>query len=89
MRDKMQGKSLLVCMSGNTSLMASKVMAESGISTQSLNGGITGLPAGRGRNPGEYIQNRHRVADNLRAYSGSRRGLGRPDTLYGAARHHT
>ena len=56
MRDKMQGKSLLVCMSGNTSLMASKVMAESGINTQSLNGGITGLPAGRGRNPGEYIR---------------------------------
>lgn len=50
-----KGKSLLVCMAGNTSLMASKVLAKNGISTQSLNGGITSLPAGRGRNPGELI----------------------------------
>ena len=50
------GKSLLVCMAGNTSLMASKVLAKNGIAAQSLNGGITGLPEGAGRNPGEFIR---------------------------------
>ena len=50
------GKSLLVCMAGNTSLMASKVLAKSGIAAQSLNGGITGLPESIGRNPGEFIR---------------------------------
>lgn len=51
-----EGKSLLVCMAGNTSLMASKVLAKNGIAAQSLNGGITGLPEGRGKNPGEFIR---------------------------------
>ena len=51
-----EGKSLLVCMAGNTSLMASKVMAKNGMTAQSLNGGITGLPEGRGKNPGEFIR---------------------------------
>ena len=51
-----KGKSLLVCMAGNTSLMTAQVLASKGIVTQSLNGGITNLPAGRGKNPGEYIQ---------------------------------
>ena len=50
------GKSLLVCMAGNTSLMTAQVLASKGIVTQSLNGGITDLPEGRGKNPGEYIQ---------------------------------
>lgn len=50
------GKSLLVCMAGNTSLMTAQVLASKGIITQSLNGGITDLPDGRGKNPGEYIQ---------------------------------
>lgn len=50
-----KGKSLLVCMAGNTSLMTSQVLASKGIVTQSLNGGITDLPLGRGKNPGEYI----------------------------------
>jgi cysteine synthase len=50
------GKSLLVCMAGNTSLMTAQVLASKGITTQSLNGGITDLPEGRGKNPGEYIQ---------------------------------
>jgi cysteine synthase/rhodanese-related sulfurtransferase len=51
-----KGKSLLVCMAGNTSLMAVNILASKGIVTQSLNGGITNLPEGRGRNPGELIK---------------------------------
>ena len=51
-----KGRSLLVCMAGNTSLMASQVLAGKGIVTQSLNGGITNLPEGIGKNPGQYIQ---------------------------------
>ena len=54
--DGSNGKSLLVCMAGNTSLMTAQVLASKGIVTQSLNGGITDLPGGRGKNPGEYIQ---------------------------------
>lgn len=54
--DGFKGKSLLVCMAGNTSLMTAQVLASKGIITQSLNGGITDLPEGRGKNPGEYIQ---------------------------------
>ncbi|ABX13413.1 pyridoxal-phosphate dependent enzyme [Nitrosopumilus maritimus] len=54
--DGSKGKSLLVCMAGNTSLMTAQVLASKGIVTQSLNGGITNLPEGRGKNPGEYIQ---------------------------------
>lgn len=50
-----KGKSLLVCMAGKTSLMAAKVLASNGIVTQSLEGGITDLPASRGRSPGELI----------------------------------
>ena len=51
-----KGKSLLICMAGNTSLMATKVLANKGIITESLNGGITNLPEGQSKNPGEYIQ---------------------------------
>jgi cysteine synthase/rhodanese-related sulfurtransferase len=51
-----KGKTLLICMAGNTSLMATKVLANKGIVTESLNGGITNLPEGQGKNPGEYIQ---------------------------------
>jgi len=54
--DGSKGKSLLICMAGNTSLMAAQVLASKGITTQSLNGGITNLPEGRGKNPGEYIE---------------------------------
>ena len=54
--DGSNGKSLLVCMAGNTSFMTAQVLASKGIITQSLNGGITDLPEGRGKNPGEYIQ---------------------------------
>jgi hypothetical protein len=51
-----KGKSLLVCMAGNTSLMAVNILASKGIVTQSLNGGITNLPEGKGRNLGELIK---------------------------------
>jgi cysteine synthase/rhodanese-related sulfurtransferase len=54
--DGSKGKSLLVCMAGNTSLMTAQVLASKGIITQSLNGGITNLPEGRGKNPGEFIK---------------------------------
>jgi len=51
-----KGKSLLVCMAGNTSLMAVNVLAGKGIVTESLNGGITSLPQGKGRHLSELIQ---------------------------------
>jgi cysteine synthase len=51
-----KGKSLLVCMAGNTSLMTVNVLAGKGVITESLKGGITDLPEGRGKNPGEYIK---------------------------------
>ncbi|MBT8243471.1 MAG: pyridoxal-phosphate dependent enzyme [Nitrosopumilus sp.] len=54
--DGSKGKSLLICMAGNTSLMTAQVLASKGIVTESLNGGITNLPEGQGKNPGEYIQ---------------------------------
>ncbi|MDX1441290.1 MAG: pyridoxal-phosphate dependent enzyme [Nitrosopumilaceae archaeon] len=51
-----KGNCLLVCMAGNTSLMAAQVLASKGIVTQSLNGGITNLPEGREKHPGQYIK---------------------------------
>ena len=51
-----KGKSLLVCMAGNTSLMAVKVLAGKGIVTQSLNGGISELPEVKTKSPGEFIK---------------------------------
>ena len=50
------GKVLLVCMAGNTSMAAAGVLAGGGVAADSLEGGITGLPAGAGRNPGEYVR---------------------------------
>jgi len=50
------GKTLLVCMAGNTSLMAAQVLSSKGRTVQSLNGGITNLPEGRTKHPGEYVQ---------------------------------
>lgn len=44
-----KGKALLVCMAGNTSLMAVKVLAGKGIVTESLMGGISELPQAKGR----------------------------------------
>jgi cysteine synthase/rhodanese-related sulfurtransferase len=54
--DGSKGKSLLICMAGNTSLMTAQVLASKGIVTESLNGGITNLPEGQGKNPGQYIK---------------------------------
>lgn len=51
-----KGRTLLVCMAGKTSLMASKVLAKNGIHTQSLDGGITGLPESQSKIPAEYIR---------------------------------
>lgn len=51
-----KGKSLLICMAGQTSLMASNVLAQNGIVTQSLIGGITNLPESRGQYPGKFIR---------------------------------
>lgn len=47
---------LLVCMAGNTSLMLAKVLERQGVAAESLVGGITGLPASRGRQPFELVQ---------------------------------
>ncbi len=54
--DGSKGKSLLICMAGNTSLTTAQVLASKGIVTESLNGGITNLPEGIGKNPGEFIK---------------------------------
>ena len=54
--DGSKGKSLLICMAGNTSLMTAQILASKGIITESLNGGITNLPEGRGKNPGQFIK---------------------------------
>jgi len=51
-----KGKSLLVCMAGNTSLMAVKVLAGKGIVTESLVGGISELPEAKGRQIPELIK---------------------------------
>ena len=51
-----KGKSLLVCMAGQTSLMAAKVLAGNGIASESLIGGISELPEGKTRNLGELIR---------------------------------
>ncbi len=50
------GKSLLVCMAGNTSLMAVKVLAGKGIVTESLTGGISALSQGKGKQISELIR---------------------------------
>ena len=51
-----KGKSLLVCMAGQTSLMAVKVLASKGVITESLVGGITELPQGKSRQLSELIR---------------------------------
>ncbi|MDG7010472.1 MAG: pyridoxal-phosphate dependent enzyme [Nitrososphaerota archaeon] len=47
---------LLVCMAGGTSLMMAKALERKGVAAESLVGGITGLPASRGRQPLELVQ---------------------------------
>jgi cysteine synthase/rhodanese-related sulfurtransferase len=51
-----KGKSLLVCMAGNTSLMAVKALAGKGVVTESLIGGITELPQGKSKQLAELIR---------------------------------
>ena len=47
---------LVVCMAGNTSLMLAKALGRKGVAAESLIGGITGLPAARGRQPFELVE---------------------------------
>jgi cysteine synthase len=47
---------LIVCMAGNTSLMLAKVLERRGVAAESLVGGITGLPASRGKQPFDLVQ---------------------------------
>ncbi|MDE1857456.1 MAG: pyridoxal-phosphate dependent enzyme [Thaumarchaeota archaeon] len=47
---------LVVCMAGNTSLMLAKVLERKGVAAESLVGGITGLPASKGRQPFDLVQ---------------------------------
>jgi len=50
------GKSLLVCMMGNTSLMVAQVLARKGIAAESLNGGINALAQGKGKQIPELVR---------------------------------
>lgn len=54
--DGSKGKTLLVCMAGNTSLMAANVLASKGVVAESLNGGITELPEGKTKQLSELIK---------------------------------
>ena len=47
---------LVVCMAGATSLMMAKVLEKKGVAAESLVGGITGLPASRGKQPFDLVQ---------------------------------
>ena len=51
-----KGKSLLVCMAGNTSLRAVKILADKGIVTESLTGGISELPQAKTKQITELIK---------------------------------
>ena len=46
----------MVCMAGRTSLMAANVLAEKGIVTDSLIGGITELPEARNSQLSELVK---------------------------------
>ena len=50
------GKSLLVCMMGNTSLRVAEVLAGKGIIAESLNGGISTLSQEKGKQISELVQ---------------------------------
>ena len=50
------GKALLVCMMGNTSLMAAQVLAGKGFVAESLNGGINALSQGKGKHISELVR---------------------------------
>ncbi|MDG6983152.1 MAG: pyridoxal-phosphate dependent enzyme [Nitrososphaerota archaeon] len=47
---------LVICMAGSTSLMLAKVLERKGVAAESLVGGITGLPASKGRQPFDLVQ---------------------------------
>lgn len=47
---------LVICMAGATSLMLAKVLERKGVAAESMIGGITGLPAARGKQPFELVQ---------------------------------
>lgn len=49
-------KPLLVCMMGNTSLKAAEVLAKKDIAADSLNGGISALAAGKGKQIPELVR---------------------------------
>ena len=50
------GKPLLVCMMGNTSLRVAEVLAEKGIVAQSLSGGISALSQDKGKQISELVR---------------------------------
>ena len=50
------GKTLLVCMMGNTSLRAAEVLAEKGIAAKSLTGGISALSQDKGKELSELVR---------------------------------
>ncbi len=50
------GKSLMVCMAGRTSLMAANVLAEKGIKTDSLTGGISGIAQSETKEISEIVE---------------------------------
>ena len=49
-------KPLLVCMMGNTSLRVAQVLGQNGIAAESLNGGISALSQGKGKQISELVQ---------------------------------
>ncbi|MFQ5941193.1 MAG: pyridoxal-phosphate dependent enzyme [Nitrososphaerales archaeon] len=50
------GKSLLVCMVGNTSFRAAQVLAQKGIEAESLTGGIVAISESKGKEISELVQ---------------------------------
>ena len=56
MVENQQGRVLLVCMSGNTSLKVATLLKEKGIRSQSLTGGITNLASESGRPVGALVR---------------------------------
>jgi rhodanese-related sulfurtransferase len=50
------GKALLVCMMGNTSLRVAEVLAEKGIVAKSLTGGISALSQDKGKQISELVR---------------------------------
>jgi rhodanese-related sulfurtransferase len=53
---KNNGKLLLVCMAGSTSLKVAKAFADMGIDAESLIGGIMGVPESSGKDPAELVK---------------------------------